>query len=117
MSDKKPEDIPTGSVTRRKVIKGMVAVCVASGADVVNGAPATTQAEPIASDDLAAADRVIGRSFSDKQNKQMTGILSGRRKRFVEMRQIAIDPDTDPAWLFDPRLPDTKVPTGEATLK
>ena len=103
--------------TRRKVVQGLVAAVVVGGATNAMSAPATTQAEGVAPEDLGAMDRVIGRDFSAGQNKQMTGIVTGRRKRFVELRKIAIDPNTEPAMRFDPRIVDTKVPVGESSLK
>src|SRR3954451_11292158 len=104
-------------VTRRKVVKGMLAACVAGGGSDALAAPATTQADAVTSEDLAAADRVAGRNYSPPQQKQMTGILTTRRKKYLELRKIAIDPNIAPAIRFDPRLPETKVPAGEPSLK
>ena len=63
-------------VTRRKVVKGMLAACVAGGAADALAAPATTQADAITSDDLAGADRVAGRAYSPAQLNQMAGIVT-----------------------------------------
>ena len=87
-------------VTRRKVVKGMLAACVAGGASQARGAPATTQVDAISVDDLAAVDRVIGRGFSAQQHKQMLGIVTTRRKKYLELRKIPIDPNVAPAIRF-----------------
>ena len=104
-------------VTRRKVVKGMLAACVAGGAADALAAPATTQADAVTPDDLAAADRVAGRPYSPAQLKQMAGIVTNRRKKYHELRGLVIDPNTSPAMRFDPRLADTQVPVGTSLLK
>ncbi len=103
-------------VTRRKVVKGMLAACVASKASDVLGGPSTTQLSAIAPSDVAAADRVAGRSYSDPHDQQMLGILTRRREKYVELRKLTIDPNIEPAMRFDPRLVETKVPDGESSL-
>src|SRR6476660_3008623 len=104
-------------VTRRMAVKGIVAACVASGVKSSRAAPATTHADAISPEDVAAADRVAGRTYSPAQDKQMLGILTTRREKYLELRKIRIDPNIEPALRFDPRLPDTKIPTGESSLK
>jgi Asp-tRNA(Asn)/Glu-tRNA(Gln) amidotransferase A subunit family amidase len=98
-------------------VKGIVAACVATAASSAAAAPASTQADAITPEDLAAADRVAARTYSQAQQKQMLGILTGRRKKYRELRKLGIDPNVEPAIRFDPRLPDTMVPAGESSLK
>src|SRR3982751_5783642 len=92
-------------VSRRKVVTGMIGAAVASAAHKTFAAPATTQSQSASAgaDDVAAMDRVIGRNFSESQQKQMLGILNTRRKKYADLRSIPIDPNTEPAMRFDPR--------------
>lgn len=98
--------------TRREIVKGLAVAAVGAAA-----APATTQTSQLSADDLAGADRTLGHAFTDAQRKQMLGIVNGRRDRYIELRRIAIDPNTEPAMSFDPRLPDTKLPPAGGELK
>jgi Asp-tRNA(Asn)/Glu-tRNA(Gln) amidotransferase A subunit family amidase len=109
-------------ITRREAVKGIVAACVIGGANAVSAetkpasAPATTEASDFSADDVAAADRVAGRTYTPQQQKQMMGILQTRRKKYLELRKLAIDPNVEPAIRFDPRLPETVVPSGASSL-
>jgi Asp-tRNA(Asn)/Glu-tRNA(Gln) amidotransferase A subunit family amidase len=95
-------------LSRRQVLTTAAMAC-AAGAAVPETQPAA--------DDLAGADRALGHDYTDAQRKQMLGIVKGRRERFIELRKIAVDPNVEPAVRFDPRLPDTKLPTGASQLK
>jgi len=103
-------------LTRRKVVKGMLAACVATGAGAATTEPATTQADSISPDDLAAADRVAGRTYTAAQQKQMLSIVTRRRRMYRDLRKLPIDPNTAPAMRFDPRLPETQIPSGASSL-
>jgi Asp-tRNA(Asn)/Glu-tRNA(Gln) amidotransferase A subunit family amidase len=100
-------------VSRRQVVKAVAAVS-SLGACAAAETPTTA---PSVVDDLAGADRVLGHSYTDAQRKQMAGIVTGRRKRFGEIRKIAIDPNVEPAMTFDARLPGKPSLAGSSLLK
>src|SRR5207247_2211491 len=106
--------------SRRKIVKGMFAAAVASsmGKSLAQTTKSsTTQADEVSIDDIAAADRVAGRSYSEAERKLMAKSLSRTRQRIVRIRKLAIDPNIEPAVRFDPRLADTKIPTGESECR
>ena len=77
--------------------------------------PATQPADAITVSDVAAADKVAGRDYaSDEQRAMMLESLESYRRRLRRYRERTIDPTVEPAVHFDPRLPQTPVPTGES---
>jgi Asp-tRNA(Asn)/Glu-tRNA(Gln) amidotransferase A subunit family amidase len=104
--------------SRRKVIQGVAAACVAgSSTKLAFADPAQTQSVELTQGDVAGADRTLGHEFTEAQRRQMLGIVKGRRDRCAELRKIDIDPNVSPAMRFDPRLPGTKLPAGESVCK
>lgn len=99
-------DDPQPRPTRRAVLKGAgAAACLAGGAGAAESraaAPTTTTAPATRPtlDDLAGASRTLGRDYSESQHRQMLGIVAGRRDRYVELRQIAVEPNVEPAVTF-----------------
>src|SRR4051794_25915693 len=101
--------------SRRKVVRGLVAVAVGGSigkARAQTTRSSTTEAQSIGVDDLAAADRVLGREYSQADRKLMAKNMAEMRQRLVRIRKLPIDPNIEPAVRFEPRLPDTKVPAG-----
>ena len=77
--------------------------------------PVTQPADPLTVADVAAADKVAAREYpTDEQRAMMLESLESYRKRLRGYRERKIDPTVEPAVRFDPRLPETKVPTGQA---
>src|SRR5262245_15069076 len=106
--------------TRRKVVKGMFAAAVASSMGkslAQTTTSSTTQADQITPDEIAVADRLAGRSYSESDRKLMTKSLTQMRQRLVALRKLTIDPNIEPAVRFDPRLPGTSVPTGSSACR
>ena len=79
-------------------------------------APSTTQAAPVPPDDIAAAVRTLGHDFSTDERKLMADGLADRRELFKKIRQRMIDPRTEPAIQFNPRLPGIVYPTSSDTF-
>jgi hypothetical protein len=103
-------------VSRRMMVNGIVAACVLGAAGDVMGDPATTQTDAITPDDLETVDKVTGHNYTAQQRKQMLGIVTKRRQKYLELNKLTIDPNIAPAVRFDPRLPGTKPPVGESSL-
>src|SRR5256885_874925 len=106
--------------TRRKVVGGMFAAAVASSMGKTlaqTTKSSTTQAEEITPDEIAVAVRVAGRNYSLAERKLMTKSLTQTRERLVRLRKMQIDPNIEPAVRFDPRLPNTAIPTGSSACK
>jgi Asp-tRNA(Asn)/Glu-tRNA(Gln) amidotransferase A subunit family amidase len=103
--------------SRRSVVKRVVASGVAAVATGALAAPATTSTtEPsISIDDMAAADRVEARVFSDEDRKLMQGAMATYRERLKGLRNRKIPPTIEPAVHFDPRMLGTPVPSGSSS--
>lgn len=59
----------------------------------------------IVSEVVAAAEKVLGLSFTDDERKMMLDNLNERLEHFEQLRQIDIPNSVAPAISFDPRLP------------
>jgi Asp-tRNA(Asn)/Glu-tRNA(Gln) amidotransferase A subunit family amidase len=118
-------DDPRRRPTRRSVLKGAgAAVCLASGTGAAADTPPATAAPSSTApasrpslDDLAGASRVLGHRYSEPQQRQMIGIVSGRRDRYGELRQIPVDPNVEPAVTFGLHVPDSYRSGSEAEIK
>jgi Asp-tRNA(Asn)/Glu-tRNA(Gln) amidotransferase A subunit family amidase len=108
--------------TRRTVVKNLVA-----GSIVASGAVALAQTKPAATSstslprtqpvnlsaaDIDAVDRVLGHDYTVAEREMMRGGLASKRDVVKALRKRTLPPDVEPAVRFDPRLPETKVPTG-----
>src|SRR2546423_4158544 len=95
-------------MTRRKMVKGVIA----GGALAVTGrsvlaestTAATTQVDAITVEDLAIADRVEGRSFTEAERKMMVGGMKENREKLKSLRSRHIEPGVEPAIQFNPRV-------------
>jgi hypothetical protein len=115
--------------TRRTVLTHLVAggVIATSGNVHAQTKPATTttistslpatQTAAISTADVEALDRVLGHDQRTTEERQMMRAgLASKRDVIKSLRKRAIPPDIEPAIRFDPRLPDTKVPTGSSSF-
>jgi Asp-tRNA(Asn)/Glu-tRNA(Gln) amidotransferase A subunit family amidase len=105
--------------SRRKILKEFTAATLlAATGDAVAATtgPATSQSSnSIPLDDLAAADRVEGRVFSDDDRKLMADAMAGNREKLKALRARHIPPDIEPAIHFDPRVPGGAIPSGSSS--
>ena len=130
--------------TRRDFIKGLAAIGVAgtvaiAGTRAVAGNPGTDVTQPlndgtgaeavaqtgevsaigtgdstITIGDIAAADKIAGRSYTDREREQMTRELGKLRDNLLTLRKGETDQLLAPAFHFDPRLPGTQFPATRA---
>ncbi len=106
---------------RREFVKGLVAAGLAGTASAavaeeVN-APAVAPEDAITTGDIAAADKLAGRAYTDKQREQMTRSLGAIRQNIQTLRTGDTDPLLAPAVHFDPRLPGMKFATGKGSFR
>jgi Asp-tRNA(Asn)/Glu-tRNA(Gln) amidotransferase A subunit family amidase len=73
--------------------------------------PATTQAG-IDPADIAALCRLTGHDYTAEEQAMMAGDLAANREKYLRWRRRKIDPRTDAAVHFDPRLPGVNYPSG-----
>ena len=77
--------------------------------------PVTQPTDPLTVADVAAADKVAAREYAtDEQRAMMLESLESYRKRLRAYRERKLDPTVEPAVRFEPRLPETKVPSGQS---
>src|SRR5947209_1556426 len=70
------------------------------------------QRHPISTRDLAAADRVAGRAYSDAERQQMVAEMNKTRDLLVAVRAREMG-TLDPALQHDPRPPGATHPRGK----
>ncbi len=110
-------------VGRRDFVKGLVAAGLAGTAATAGGeetqetpTPAAP-ADAITPADIAAADKLAGRAYTDKQREQMARSLTDIRQNMQALRKGDTDPLLAPAVRFDPQLPGMKFPTGKGSFR
>lgn len=102
-------------ISRRDAIRGMVA---AGAATVVGDADAqTAPTDAITTADVAAVDKVAGRSNTEPHRRQMLKSLTETRDGLIALRAGALSELDEPATRFDPRLPGVKPPTGKSGVR
>jgi Asp-tRNA(Asn)/Glu-tRNA(Gln) amidotransferase A subunit family amidase len=104
-------------VSRRELVKAALAVGVTGGA--ASGAAAEEKVTPpepdaITKADIAAADKIAGRTTTESERKQMLKSLTEQRKNQKVVRTSPLAEGMEPAFHFEPRLPGTPLPTGKS---
>jgi Asp-tRNA(Asn)/Glu-tRNA(Gln) amidotransferase A subunit family amidase len=99
---------------RRDMVRGMVAAGVLGGAGLARGQ--AREGEPVSPMDVAAADRLAGRSYSDSERELMAKRLARVRESLKAVRQSELD-GVEPAVHFDPRLPGAVYPEGKSSCR
>ncbi len=117
MSD---QESPSPKRSRRSFLResaaGVTAALVWPNRDVPSLPPHVPfNAKPISVDDIQAAERVIGLSFTPEDRQLMLEDLTERLAEFGALRDHEPDNDRIPALLFDPRIGGEAVPEGDET--
>lgn len=115
---KKQQKPQSERLSRRGLMKRALAV----GITGATGSMETmeTQASPqneITAADMAASDRLAGRSYSEADHALMRKSLEEMRTGIVAIRQSTIADGLEPSVRFDPRLPDTRLPGGKSVCR
>jgi Asp-tRNA(Asn)/Glu-tRNA(Gln) amidotransferase A subunit family amidase len=106
-------------VKRREMVKAMFA---ASAAGEIGMAAADTKPEAKPPDDaitvadLAAADKMAGRSTTQAERELMLGVVTRQRDQIRALREADLD-GVEPAFQFDPLLPGMRLPRGRSHLR
>ena len=74
---------------------------------------AATEPNALTIAEVAASDKIAGRTTTDAEQKQMLASLTEQRKKLRNVRVSAFTEGMDPAFHFEPRLPGTVYPTGK----
>src|SRR5439155_22699027 len=103
--------------SRRRFLRNAAAVAVVStsagATTTTTTTPATTQAaDAIAAEDIAALVRLTGHDFTADEQAMMSGDIAANRAKYRRWRTQKMDPRTEPAIHFDPRLPGVTYPSG-----
>lgn len=102
-------------MSRRDAIRGCLAVGAASVVGGANAQPAAT--EEITTADVAAVDRVAGRTNTEAHRRQMLKSLAETRDGLKAMRAATLSETDAPAFSFDPRLPGMRIPSGRSVCR
>ena len=73
--------------------------------------------DPISTSDIAAAEKLMGVSYTAEERDQMVGNLEGQLLSAKARRELPLDNGTPMACRFDPRLPGFVMPHGADMLR
>src|SRR5215472_9734363 len=100
-------EVTNKRMTRRDLVRGAI------GASLI-GATGTAAAQgtedKITPADIAVADRLAGRRYSEAERALMTRSAPRLRDNLRALRQAELDGTVEPATRFDPRLPGMSIP-------
>lgn len=74
----------------------------------------TPAADAITAADIAASDKVAGRTSTDAEREQMVKTATRMRPGLKKIRVSELAEGQEPAFHFDPRLPGMQVPSGRS---
>jgi Asp-tRNA(Asn)/Glu-tRNA(Gln) amidotransferase A subunit family amidase len=105
-------------IRRRDALKLLAAgIATATAAEAQTPPKPADAEEALTVADLAAADKITAHNYTDEERKLMLKSVTDTRKALKELRAVALDQTCEPATRFDPRLPETKVPTGKSSCR
>lgn len=89
-----------------------------TSAATTSTSPATTQPAAAAAplEEAAAMARLTGHEFSAAEIEMLVDDVEANRKKLVALHARAIDPRTEPAITFDPRLAGVTYPSGDSSF-
>src|SRR5439155_17408364 len=109
------ERIVSQHPSRRHFLGAVAAVAASQSL----GATTTTTTSPTTMpiDDVAVLSRALGHDeYNAEEQQLMAEGLTERREYFKKLRQRMIDPRTEPAVQFNPRVPGVECPRGESAF-
>jgi Asp-tRNA(Asn)/Glu-tRNA(Gln) amidotransferase A subunit family amidase len=103
---------------RREAVKAIVAAGLlgGTGADGAETTPPDVPTDAIMAADIAAADKIVGRSHSAAEREQMVRRVARNRDELKAVREVELGA-AEPAAQFDPRLPGTRTPRGKNDVR
>ncbi len=101
---------------RRAFLKTLPAVAGAAVATQAQGRAiaSAAAATPISNETLACAEALSGVAFSDAEHELMTENIGVNRGHYDALREVAVDYDVEPAFMFKP-IAKAAPPSGRAT--
>ena len=88
----------TTGVIRRAFLGGVLVLAFVAGVSLQN----TSAPAPITTEQVAAAESLIGISFTEAERDSMLDALTQKRALFDTIRSIRISPDVPPSMQFNP---------------
>ncbi len=109
-------------MSRRRLVKGILAAGVAGTASAAAPAQAPPPPPPlddaITPADIAVADKLAGRSYTEPERALMAKRMGRTRQTLKTLRDADRAGNLgEPSTLFNPRLPGTVVPTGKSGFR
>jgi hypothetical protein len=96
--------------TRRALLQGSAAALVAGLSRSTHAAEAVAQQSSQLETDLAAAERVLGLSYTNTERSQLARGYDQVLGQLGTIRKLELANDLSPACRFDPRLPGKTYP-------
>lgn len=105
-------------VKRRDFIKGIAVAGLAAVASPLEAEQksVTPETEAITAADIAQADKIAGRAYTEPQREQMAREAVSIRRNLQTLRAGDTDPLLAPAVHFNPCLPGVKIPKGKGAF-
>jgi Asp-tRNA(Asn)/Glu-tRNA(Gln) amidotransferase A subunit family amidase len=99
----------------RRAFLGLMAAGSAGAVLPATLSAALQEAGPITTDDLEAAESIVGLTFTPEEREQMVASVNERLELYRELRKTRVDETVSPAFVFEPvvaplDLPDEEVP-------
>ena len=104
---------------RRDLVRAIAGAGMAGGVGMTIAATkpaAEAPSDALTAADLAAADKMAGRSYSQAERELMVGGVTKNRDRFKTLRAADLD-GVEPAFHFDPLLPGMRMPRGKSRCR
>ncbi len=103
-------------IRRREVLRHLLTLGVTAAVSGTSAGAEDDQAAEITAADLAIADKLAGRAYTAKEHDLMLRGAGDLRKTYVALRKAEVNERVEPSTKFDPRRPDTRLPTENASL-
>ncbi len=107
---------PGDGVMERRAFLGLLAAGSAGVAVPASLAAALQEAGPVTVADLAAAEGIIGLSFTDEEREQMVESVNERLDLYRALRKAEVGETVSPAFVFEPVVAPLELPEGEVPL-
>lgn len=116
MSDGR-DPAPAGSTgLNRRAFIGMLAAGGAGAALPPSLEAALQELGPVSVEDLQAAERLVGLSFTEEERAQMVESINERVELYRALRKVPVDERVAPAIVFDPTVEGMELPESEIPL-
>jgi Asp-tRNA(Asn)/Glu-tRNA(Gln) amidotransferase A subunit family amidase len=110
------ESEPRGEGIERRAFLGLLAAGSAGVAVPASLAAALQEAGPVTVADLAAAEGIMGLSFTAEEREQMVESVNERLELYRSLRKADVGETVSPAFVFEPVVAPLQLPTQDVPL-